>query len=66
MLTGFVLLITSTLHAIPVSQRIYSTLTAYEMAGLRILDWRPTVQLEFYLGVEFFDVKLQEVSAIFS
>lgn len=46
MLTGFVLLITSTIHAMPVSERIYPTLAACETMKARILERRPTVQLE--------------------
>lgn len=46
MLTGFVLLITRTFHAMPVSERIYPTLKACEMVKLRVFERRPAVKLE--------------------
>lgn len=47
MLTGFVLLITSTFPvAIPVSTRIYETRESCELMKSRIIERRPFVQLE--------------------
>lgn len=47
MLTGFVLLITSTFPlAMPVSDRIYETRAACELMKRRIIERRPFVQLE--------------------
>lgn len=47
MLTGFVLLITSTLPlAMPVSDRIYETRAACEQMKRRIIERRPFAQLE--------------------
>lgn len=46
MLTGFVLLITSTVNVMPVSERIYPTLASCEQVRQRVLERRPMAQLE--------------------